>query len=144
MSLPYGRLLLLTFEMFFSLLLPLPLFLSNAHTRRPTHTQAQAQAESSTDTHTHCFLFAHTFQRLSILSLKGIAFQAWIKQMGLRKQVLLLHSAPWLKFRHSTCICSTPLTYVKTNVYALSSRNQEYRPDKCVNLSHGRCVFLLT
>lgn len=81
-SLPYGRLLLLTFEMFFSLLLPLFLFLSishsfNTHARIPHHI---TRTQTHTQTHTH------TFQPLSILSLKGIAFEAWIKQMWLCKQ----------------------------------------------------------
>lgn len=71
MSLPYGRPLFLTFEMFFSLLLSLPLFPSISH---------------SLSTHTHTILpVLPTSQPLRFLSLKDIAFQAWIKQMGLRK-----------------------------------------------------------
>lgn len=65
-SLPYGRLLLLTFEMFSSLL-PCSLYSCLFHSHKHTHT--------------------HTAPlQVSILSLKGIAFQVWIKQMGLRKQ----------------------------------------------------------
>ena len=63
----------------FSLSFSLSLYSSLFHTRYNTH----RYTPSLTHTHTHSFL--HTSQPLSILSLKGIAFQARIKQMGLCK-----------------------------------------------------------
>ncbi len=54
------------------------LYSSLFHTRT-THTHTHP------DLHTHTLFSPHLPATQYILSLKGIAFQAWIKQMGLRK-----------------------------------------------------------
>lgn len=86
-SLPYGRLLFLTFEIFFSLLLPLPLFLSNSHScgAHPPSPLAHVRTQTYMQTHARSLLFCMAPSH-SVLSLKGTAFQARIKQMRLRKR----------------------------------------------------------
>ena len=79
-SLPYGRPLLLTFEMFFSLLRPLFLFLSISHSFN-TRTHTCLCARTHTHTHTHTHLSATQY-----FVIKRHCIWSVIKQMWLCKQ----------------------------------------------------------